>query len=170
MPDEALSKPAAGAAPVPEPAFDAAAQIESAHPQRPHTRAGPRFVSLSRGLGSFVVLVSVGGIAAGALGFVFGPTQILGLLAVIALVAGGQALALELDGGSISVSAVARWPEPRSPDPRPPLPLAIATAAVEELEAHPIYQLPSTSAPSRSRVSRRRQSSTSAATKGSRSS
>ena len=144
VPDESLySKPAAGAAPVPEPAFDAAAQIESAHPQRPHTRAGPRFVSLSRGLGTLVVLVSVGGIAAGALGFAFGPpAQILGLLAVIALVAGGQALALELDGGSISVSAVGALAGAAIAGPKAALPLAIATAVVEwSSRRTPIYQL-----------------------------
>ena len=111
--------------------------------QRPHTQAGPRFVSLSRALASLVVVVSVGGIAAGAIGFVAGPsTEIVGLLAVIALVAGGQALALELDGGSISVSAVGALAGAAIAGPKAALPLAVATAAVEwsSRRAH-IYQL-----------------------------
>ena len=101
-------------------------------PQRPHTPAGPRFVALSRSLAFLVVAVSVGGIAAGALGFVVGGTHdILGLLAVIALVAGGQALALELEGGSISVSAVGALAGAAIAGPKAALPLAVATAAVE---------------------------------------
>jgi diguanylate cyclase (GGDEF)-like protein/putative nucleotidyltransferase with HDIG domain len=111
--------------------------------QRPHNQAGPRFVSLSRSLAFLVVAVSVGGIAAGALGFVVGgPTDIVGLLAVIALVAGGQALALELDGGSISVSAVGALAGAAIVGPKAALPLALATAAVEwSSRRTPIYQL-----------------------------
>jgi diguanylate cyclase (GGDEF)-like protein/putative nucleotidyltransferase with HDIG domain len=116
---------------------------EAAGSQRPHTPAGPRFVSLSRALAVLVVTVSVGGIALGALGFAFGPpTDVLGLLAVIALVAGGQALALELDGGSISVSAVGALAGAAIAGPKAALPLAIATAAVEwSSRRTPVYQL-----------------------------
>ncbi|MGH3091730.1 MAG: GGDEF domain-containing protein, partial [Gaiellaceae bacterium] len=68
--------------------------------QRPHTPAGPRFLTLSPGLSSLVVLVSLSGLVAGVVGFALGTSEdIVGLLAVITLVAGGQALALELDGG-----------------------------------------------------------------------
>jgi diguanylate cyclase (GGDEF)-like protein/putative nucleotidyltransferase with HDIG domain len=144
VPDDTLySKAAAATADMPELPLDAAAELDSAQQQRPHTQAGPRFVSLSRGLLAFVVAVSVGGIAAGALGFVFGPsTAIVGLLAVIALVAGGQALALELDGGSISVSAVGALAGAAIAGPKAALPLAVATAAVEwSSRRTPIYQL-----------------------------
>ena len=144
VPDESLySKPAVEAAALPELPGNAAAEIEKAQQQRPHTQAGPRFVSLSRALAVLVVAVSVGGIAAGALGFVFGPpTAIVGLLAVIALVAGGQALALELDGGSISVSAVGALAGAAIAGPKAALPLAVATAAVEwSSRRTPIYQL-----------------------------
>ena len=144
VPDESLySKPGTVTVGIPELPLDAAAEIEDAHQQRPHTQAGPRFVSLSRGLVFFVVAVSVGGIAAGALGFALGPnTEILGLLAVIALVAGGQALALELDGGSISVSAVGALAGAAIAGPKAALPLAVATAAVEwSSRRTPIYQL-----------------------------
>jgi len=143
VPDEALYSQPTTVAPTPELPLDAAAEIESAHQQRPHTQAGPRFVSLSRALACLVVAVSVGGIAAGALGFVAGAsTDIVGLLAVIALVAGGQALALELDGGSISVSAVGALAGAAIAGPKAALPLAVATAAVEwSSRRTPIYQL-----------------------------
>ena len=79
--------------------------------ERRHTAAhasGPRFLQLSTRLGLLVGLVDVlrrrRPACSGAL---FGTTtDVLGLLAVIALVGVGQALALELDDGSISVSAV----------------------------------------------------------------
>jgi diguanylate cyclase (GGDEF)-like protein/putative nucleotidyltransferase with HDIG domain len=102
------------------------------HPQRPHTPARPHFLALSHRLALLVIAVSVGGITAGALGFTLRTSQdVLGLLAVIALVAGGQALALELDGGSISVSAVGALAGAAIAGPKAALPLAFATAAVE---------------------------------------
>ena len=106
-------------------------------------RGGTRFVALSRSLALLVVAVSVGGIAAGALGFALGaPTDIIGLVAVLALVAIGQALALELDGGSISVSAVGALAGAAIAGPKAALPLAVATAAVEwSSRRTPIYQL-----------------------------
>ncbi|MET1009439.1 MAG: diguanylate cyclase, partial [Gaiellaceae bacterium] len=147
VPDEtAYSKAPAASAAVATPELPPASASDlrrEEQQQRPHTQAGPRFVSLSRSLALLVVAVSVGGIAAGALGFALGgPTDIVGLLAVIALVAGGQALALELDGGSISVSAVGALAGAAVAGPKAALPLALATAAVEwSSRRTPIYQL-----------------------------
>ena len=100
---------------------------------RPHATAGPRFVALSPVLATLVALVTVGGLAAGVLGIVYGSVDsIIGLLAVVALVAGGQALALEFEGGSgsISVSAVGVLAGVAIFGTDAALPLAIATAAV----------------------------------------
>ena len=147
VPDETVySKAPAASAAVAIPELPPASAGELRHEQqqqRPHTQAGPRFVSLSRSLAFLVVAVSVGGIMAGALGFIAGgATDIVGLLAVIALVAGGQALALELDGGSISVSAVGALAGAAIAGPKAALPLALATAAVEwSSRRTPIYQL-----------------------------
>ena len=123
----------------PEPAPEPAPSQQ----QRPHTPAGPRFLALSPALASLVVVVSLGGIAAGAIGFAAGgPSDLLGLLAVVALVAGGQALALELDGGTISVSAVGALAGAALFGPKAALPLAVATAAVEwSSRRTPVYQL-----------------------------
>ncbi len=144
VPDDTLySRPATDIAGHPELPLDAAVELESTQQQRPNTQAGPRFVALSRSLALLVVAVSVGGIAAGALGFALGaPTDIIGLVAVLALVAIGQALALELDGGSISVSAVGALAGAAIAGPKAALPLAVATAAVEwSSRRTPIYQL-----------------------------
>src|ERR1051325_1371055 len=87
------------------PAVEAMPERERRHP-RPHDLHGPRFLSLSRSLMMFVGLVSVVGISAGLVGAVFGPSpDWIGLAAIIALVGAGQALALEVDDGSISVRA-----------------------------------------------------------------
>jgi putative nucleotidyltransferase with HDIG domain len=77
------------------------------------------------------------------MGFVGGGfSDLLGLLAVVALVAGGQALALELDGGTISVSAVGALAGAALFGPKAALPLAVATAAVEwSSRRTPGYQL-----------------------------
>ncbi|HEY7560582.1 MAG TPA: diguanylate cyclase, partial [Gaiellaceae bacterium] len=116
---------------------------ESGAPQRRHSPAGPRFISFSPALALLVTAVSLGGIAAGALGIAAGTTDdLIGLLAIIALVAGGQALALELDGGSISVSAVGALAGAALFGPQAALPLAIAIASVEwSSRRTPIYQL-----------------------------
>jgi diguanylate cyclase (GGDEF)-like protein/putative nucleotidyltransferase with HDIG domain len=114
---------------------------QSAQP-RPHTPAGPRFLALSSPLTALVVLVSLGGIAAGVLGFAAGTSQdLVGLLAVIALVAGGQALALELDGGgSISVSAVGALAGAALFGPKAAFPLAVAITAVAwSAQRTPVY-------------------------------
>jgi diguanylate cyclase (GGDEF)-like protein/putative nucleotidyltransferase with HDIG domain len=121
----------------PVPARDEQAQ------KRPHTPAGPRFVTLSPALLSLVVSVSLGGFMAGVFGFAYGGSDdLIGLLAVIALVAGGQALSLELDGGSISVSAVGALAGAALFGFQAALPLAIAIAAVDwSARRTPAYQL-----------------------------
>jgi diguanylate cyclase (GGDEF)-like protein/putative nucleotidyltransferase with HDIG domain len=112
---------------------------------RPHAPAGPRFVTLSPLLAAMVMIVSAGGIAAGLLELVLGSTEnIIGLLAVVALVAGGQALALEFEGGSgsISVSAVGALAGVAIFGPHAALPLAIAIAAVAwSWGRSPVYYL-----------------------------
>jgi len=93
---------------------------------------GPRFLSLSPRLAAFVGVVSFVGVAAGLLGAFFGTsTDWIGLLAIVALVGAGQALALEVDDGSISVSAVGALAGAALFGPRAALALAITTAAVE---------------------------------------
>jgi diguanylate cyclase (GGDEF)-like protein/putative nucleotidyltransferase with HDIG domain len=111
--------------------------------KRPHTPAGPRFVTLSPALLSLVVTVSLSGFMLGVLGFAYGDSEdLIGLLAVIALVAGGQALSLELDGGTISVSAVGALAGAALFGFQAALPLAIAIAAVDwSARRTPAYQL-----------------------------
>ncbi len=97
-----------------------------------HTVHGPRFLQLSARLGGLVVAVIILGVIAGALGLVFGSsTDVLGLFAIIALVGIGQALALEVDDGSISVSAVGALAGAALFGPRAALALAVTTAIVE---------------------------------------
>jgi diguanylate cyclase (GGDEF)-like protein/putative nucleotidyltransferase with HDIG domain len=113
------------------PAVDAFPAHERRHP-RPHAMHGPRFLSLSRRLAVFVGVVSLIGVAAGVLGAIYGnSTDWVGLAAIIALVGVGQALALEVDDGSISVSAVGAIAGAALFGPRAALALAITTAAVE---------------------------------------
>jgi diguanylate cyclase (GGDEF)-like protein/putative nucleotidyltransferase with HDIG domain len=124
------------------PAAEPARAPEQAQ-KRPHTPAGPRFVALSPALLSLVVSVSLGGFMAGVFGFAYGGSEdLVGLLAVIALVAGGQALSLELDGGSISVSAVGALAGAALFGFQAALPLALAIAAVDwSARRTPAYQL-----------------------------
>ncbi len=98
---------------------------------RPHSIQGPRFFELSFRVGALVAFVSTLGLVAGALGLIFGTnTDISGLLLVIALVGGGQALALDLDDGSVSVSAVGALAGAALYGPRAGLVLAVAAVAV----------------------------------------
>jgi diguanylate cyclase (GGDEF)-like protein/putative nucleotidyltransferase with HDIG domain len=107
------------------------ASSEPRHP-RPHAIHGPTFFSLSKRLAAVVGLVGLVGTAAGVAGLVFGNTHDLaGMIAIIALVGAGQALALELDLGSISVAAVGAIAGAALFGPRAALALAITTAAVE---------------------------------------
>ena len=100
-----------------------------------HTTTGPRFLQLSARLGLLVGLVSTMGVAAGVVGAIFGSsTDMIGLLAVIALVSLGEALALELDdgsSGSISVSAVGALAGASLFGPRAALALAVAICVVQ---------------------------------------
>jgi len=99
---------------------------------RPHAVHGPTFFSLSKRLATVVGLVGLVGSAAGLAGLVFGTSHdVSGLVAIIALVGAGQALALELDLGSISVSAVGAIAGAALFGPRAALALALTTAAVE---------------------------------------
>ena len=99
---------------------------------RPHALQGPRFLSPSGQLAILVGLVSVLGAVAGLMGIALGGnSDIVGLLAILVLVAVGQALALEVDSGSISVSAVGALAGAAIFGPRAALPLALATVIVE---------------------------------------
>jgi diguanylate cyclase (GGDEF)-like protein/putative nucleotidyltransferase with HDIG domain len=107
-------------------------QAEERRQARPHAVHGPTFFSLSKRLAAVVGLVGLVGIAAGVAGLVFGTSHdVSGLVAIIALVGAGQALALELDLGSISVSAVGAIAGAALFGPRAALALALTTAAVE---------------------------------------
>ncbi|HUK95258.1 MAG TPA: diguanylate cyclase [Gaiellaceae bacterium] len=118
------------ASPLP-PAVEEVPEHERRHP-RPHALQGPRFLSLSRRLAMFVGIVSAIGITAGMLGWIFGgSTDWIGLAAIVTLVGFGQALALEVDDGSISVSAVGSIAGAALFGPRAALPLAITIAVVE---------------------------------------
>jgi diguanylate cyclase (GGDEF)-like protein/putative nucleotidyltransferase with HDIG domain len=113
------------------PAAESPPAQERRHP-RPHAMNGPRFLSLSRRLALFVGAVSVVGVTAGLLGVVFGTsTDWIGMIALVALVGAGQALALEVDDGSISVSAVGSIAGAALFGPRAALAIAITIAAVE---------------------------------------
>src|SRR4051812_11416119 len=106
---------------------------EPRHP-KPHAVHGPRFLSLSKRLTIIVAMVSLAGITAGVAGLVFtwNSANLLGLMAILALVGVGQALALEVDdGGSISVSAVGCLAGAALFGPRAALALAVTVVAVE---------------------------------------
>jgi len=96
--------------PLPPPAETTPA-LERRHP-RPHAMHGPRFLSLSRRLAVFVGVVSAVGVGAGLFG-------------------AGQALALEVDDGSISVSAVGSIAGAALFGPRAALAIAVTIAVVE---------------------------------------
>ena len=117
--------------PLPPPA-ESMPEHERRHP-RPHAMHGPRFLSLSRRLAVFVGIVSAARHRRRhRSASIFGhSTDWIGLLAVVALVGAGQALALEVDDGSISVSAVGSLAGAALFGVRAALPLAITIAAVE---------------------------------------
>ena len=100
--------------------------------ERPHAVHGPRFFAISKRLAVLVAGVSAVGIAAGLAGVVFGSSRdMLGLVAVTMLAAAGQALVLEADDGSISVSAVGALAGAALFGPRAALLLALAVAVVD---------------------------------------
>jgi diguanylate cyclase (GGDEF)-like protein/putative nucleotidyltransferase with HDIG domain len=107
-------------------------ELREAQQQRPHTPGRPHFLALSAPLAVIVALVAIVGIVAGLAGLLFGTTSdVIGLIAIVVLVGGGQALSLELEAGSISVSAVGALAGAALFGPRAALPLAIAIVAVE---------------------------------------
>ncbi|MBA2567867.1 MAG: diguanylate cyclase [Actinobacteria bacterium] len=111
------------------PAVEAIPPEERRHP-RAHVVHGPSFLQ-SRPLAAVVSLVTAVGIGAGAFGLAFGSNQhFFALVALVVLVGLGEALALEVDDGSISVSAVGALAGAALFGPRAALPLAVTTAAV----------------------------------------
>jgi diguanylate cyclase (GGDEF)-like protein/putative nucleotidyltransferase with HDIG domain len=112
------------------PAVEVIPPEERRHP-RPHVVHATSFFNLSRRLAGLVGLISTVGIGAGSLGLLFGTTQdAFALVALVVLVGLGEALALEVDDGSISVSAVGALAGAALFGPRAALPLAITTVAV----------------------------------------
>jgi diguanylate cyclase (GGDEF)-like protein/putative nucleotidyltransferase with HDIG domain len=94
--------------PEPQPVVSELARLpELRDNPRPRSIHQPRFLSLSHRLAAMVGLVSVLGIGAGIAGAVLGSSQdVVGVIAIVALVAAGQALSLGTDDGTISVAAV----------------------------------------------------------------
>jgi putative nucleotidyltransferase with HDIG domain len=89
-------------------------------------------LSLSTRLSVFVAAVGVVGLAAGLAGVGLGRSHdLLGLLALVAVVGVGQALALESDDTAISVSAVGALTGAALFGPRAALPLALAISLVD---------------------------------------
>jgi diguanylate cyclase (GGDEF)-like protein/putative nucleotidyltransferase with HDIG domain len=98
----------------------------------PHSAREPRFFSLSFRLAALIAFVSTLGVGAGMAGILLGTSRdLIGLLVVVGLVGGGQALALEVDEGAISFSAVGALAGAALFGPRAGLVLAIATVAVD---------------------------------------
>ena len=125
VPDESPALAQMPAAPV-----EAMPEPENRHTR--HTTTGPRFLQLSRRLALVVGLVSTLGVTAGLLGLLFGSsTDVIGMLAIVALVGVGQALALELDDGAISVSAVGALAGAAMFGSRVALAIAVTTALVD---------------------------------------
>jgi diguanylate cyclase (GGDEF)-like protein/putative nucleotidyltransferase with HDIG domain len=99
---------------------------------RRHEAHGPRFFALSARLATVVVLVSALGVGAGLFGLLTGGSHdVVGLIAIVALVGVGQSLALEVDAGSISLSAVGALAGAALFGARAALPLAVTIAVVE---------------------------------------
>jgi diguanylate cyclase (GGDEF)-like protein/putative nucleotidyltransferase with HDIG domain len=101
---------------------------------KPRTLHGPTFFSLSLRLAIVVAAVSIVGIGLGVLGLVYGKsTDYIGLLAVLALVGAGQALAYETVEieGSLSVSVVGSLAGAALFGYKAALPLAVVIAVVD---------------------------------------
>jgi diguanylate cyclase (GGDEF)-like protein/putative nucleotidyltransferase with HDIG domain len=101
---------------------------------KPRTLHGPTFFSLSARLAIVVATVSVIGIGLGVLGLLYGSSDdYVGLLAVLALVGAGQALAYETVEieGSLSVSVVGSLAGAALFGYRAALPLAVVIAVVD---------------------------------------
>jgi diguanylate cyclase (GGDEF)-like protein/putative nucleotidyltransferase with HDIG domain len=101
-------------------------------PPRRHPIAKLAFPSLSVPLWTLIAVVGATGIAGGAAGLVLGRGRdVFGLLAITALVGAGQALALEVEDGSISVGAVGAIAGVTLFGPRVALALALTTVVVD---------------------------------------
>src|SRR5207302_927598 len=87
------------------PVADATPVVDRRATSRPHAHSGPRFLWMGRRLAIFVSLVGVAGTVTGIfMSIVGGHLDVLGLLAILALVGVGQALSIEVERtGSISV-------------------------------------------------------------------
>ncbi len=111
-------------------------------PHRPHAVQGPRFFSLSKRLATLVGVVAFVGVGAGVLGALFGTaTDVFGLVALVILVGLGQAVALEVDDGSISVSAVGALAGAALFGPRAALVLAVTTCVVDwSAKRYPLHR------------------------------
>ncbi len=106
---------------------------DAEHNPRPHATQSPYFLSLSFRLAALVALISTSGIALGVAATLFSHGQIdwRGIVAITALVGIGQALAIQVDDGSISVSAVGTIAGVALFDVRVALLLAVTTSVVE---------------------------------------
>jgi diguanylate cyclase (GGDEF)-like protein len=93
----------------------------------------PNYFMLSARLRLLVAAIGLGGLAAGVAALLLGGTgDPLGMIALIALVAIGQALAVEvLDSGTVSVTAVGALAGVALFGPRAALPVAIAVCVVD---------------------------------------
>ena len=101
---------------------------------KPRTLHGPTFFSLSLKLAIVVAAVSIVGIGLGIIGLVYGASDdYIGLLAVLALVGAGQALAYETVEieGSLSVSVVGSLAGAALFGYKAALPLAVVIAVVD---------------------------------------
>jgi diguanylate cyclase (GGDEF)-like protein/putative nucleotidyltransferase with HDIG domain len=126
------------------PAREIAPPQERRSNTRPQSIPGPRFFAVARRLGILVGLVSFVGLAAGISGLWLGTsTDIIGLVAVVALVGIGEALALEVeDTGSLSVSAVGALTGAALFGTRAALPLAVTIVAVAwSARRHRIHEM-----------------------------
>lgn len=96
------------------------------------TDVAPSWRRISFALRGLVTVVGVAGLAAGVAGTLLGGSDdLIGILAVVALVAAGQALAIESQHGSISVGAVGALMAGAAFGFRAMLGIAVAMAAVE---------------------------------------
>jgi diguanylate cyclase (GGDEF)-like protein/putative nucleotidyltransferase with HDIG domain len=94
---------------------------------------GPRLFSASARLRALVTGVALGGTAAGVLGVLFGTaSDVVGLVALVVLVGGAQALAVEVfERGTLSVSVGGSLAGVALFGPRAAFPLAVTVCAVE---------------------------------------
>src|SRR5205823_3060536 len=131
-PPRLVAVPEDGEHAAPLPPAAAAKPAEERRQARRHATHGPRFFALSGRLALLVGAVGALGAGAGILGLLLaGHDDLFGLLAVVGLVGFSQALALEADVGSISVSAVGALAGAALFGPRVALPLAVTITAVE---------------------------------------